>query len=78
MSNKKAIWEEKEIKINYKGDSNLIVYFYGSIIASVILYINIVTIIRKIKNNENTDADTVLGCVCIAFITFSFLSLCMR
>lgn len=51
---------------------------YGSIAASIILYINIVSTMKKIKNNESTERNTIAGCLCTAFITFVILSLCGR
>jgi len=54
------------------------IYFYGSIIASVILYVNLVSTIKKIKDNKGTGVNTAIGGICIAFITFSIIGLCAR
>lgn len=39
------------------------IYAYCPIIASTILYTNIVSTIKKVKNNENTDVNTVIGVI---------------
>jgi len=46
-------------------------FFLGSIIGSMVLYVNMVSTIKRIKKDENTGANTVIGCICVAFIMYS-------
>lgn len=42
--------------------------FFITLLAAIILYINTITTIKKIKEDESTIANTILGCICICFI----------
>ena len=45
--------------------------FYWAIIAGVILYINIVSILKKVKQDKDTIVNTLIGCLCIMVILVS-------
>lgn len=49
------------------------VWFYGSIVAIAILYINIETTLKKIKDNQDTQVNTVIGVFCSIFIFVSII-----
>lgn len=51
------------------------VLFYGSVIAAMALYANIVATAKKIKNNENTAGNTFLGSILVGFIIYSLMLL---
>lgn len=45
--------------------------YYGSIIAAIYLYVKTVSIMKKIKNGEETALDTFIGSILSGFIMFS-------
>lgn len=47
-----------------------------ALISAVLLYINTITIIKKIKKDENTTLYTIFGCMCICFILASIFDIC--
>lgn len=49
-------------------------YFYASLFAVVILYINIISTLRRIKNDQDTGINTLIGIICSITI---FVSICM-
>lgn len=51
-------------------------YAYLAFIAAIILYINTITIIKKVKKDENTSAHTFSGCICIILILVSIFEIC--
>lgn len=53
-------------------------YFYDSIIAVVILYVNTVYILKKVNEKQNTTANTVLGSICCIVILASIWAICGR
>lgn len=46
-------------------------YFYGSIIAGIVLYVNTVSILKKVKKEESTFYNTIVGCICTIVILTS-------
>jgi len=48
---------------------------YASIIGAMLLYINTVSIMKKIKNGEDTSPNTTIGVILVAIIMFSILLL---
>ena len=53
-------------------------YFYASLIAVVILYINTVSIMKKISKEKETAINTIVGCICLIVILASFFVVCGR
>jgi hypothetical protein len=51
--------------------------YYGSIAAAIYLYIKTISIVKKIKHNEETDLDTFIGSILLGFIMFSIYYCCM-
>ena len=51
------------------------IYIYGSVIASIILYVNTVEMLKNIKKDENTAYNSLFGSVSLAFILYSILVL---
>lgn len=49
------------------------VWFYGSIVAIAILYINIESTLKKIKDDQDTQVNTVIGVFCSIFIFVSIV-----
>jgi hypothetical protein len=45
--------------------------FYFLLIAPMLLYINTVSIMKKIKNGEDTSPNTTIGCILIGSIIYS-------
>lgn len=56
----------------------IFLYFYAPIIAVVILYINTVSLLKKIKKEQNTSINTIIGCICLIVIIVSVLVLCIK
>ncbi|WP_157668746.1 hypothetical protein [Lachnoclostridium phytofermentans] len=54
----------------------LAVYAYLGILAAIVLYINTVTIIKKVKKDEDTAVNTIFGCMCMCFILIAIFSIC--
>jgi len=53
-------------------------FFWGSIIAVIYLYVNTVSIIKKIKNDEETSPNTLIGSILSGFILLSIFIISMR
>lgn len=51
------------------------VFFYGSMIAIIIFINNMVSVLKKVKNNEDTSGSTVLMCISLMFIMYSIFVL---
>ncbi|HBQ87718.1 MAG TPA: hypothetical protein DD811_14765 [Syntrophomonas sp.] len=49
------------------------IYIYGSIIAAILLYVNSVTILVKVKNGEHTVLHTIIGSIISGFIMYCFI-----
>ncbi|MEG0775324.1 hypothetical protein [Clostridium sp.] len=47
------------------------VFVFGSVVAGVLLYINTVSIIKKVRKEENTEFNTLFGCISVAFIIYA-------
>lgn len=60
------------IKIK-KGE--FIMLFYFLLIGPMLLYINTVSIMKKIKNGEDTSPNTTIGCILIASIIYSIFAI---
>jgi hypothetical protein len=54
------------------------VFFVGSLIAGTLLYGNTVSIMKKVKNGENTELNTAVGCILVAFILYSIFAICAK
>jgi len=52
--------------------------YWGSIIAVIYLYVNTVSIIKKIKNDEDTSSNTLVGSILSGFILLSIMTISMR
>lgn len=61
------------MKCRNGGDFMEAVWFYGSIVAIAILYINIEITLKKIKDNQDTQVNTVIGVCCSIFIFISIV-----
>jgi len=53
-------------------------YFYASIVAIVILNINIVSTIKRVKNEQETSINTLIGIICSIIIFVSIVAICER
>lgn len=49
--------------------------FYGSIIASMVLYANTISIMKKIKDDQDISGNKSLGVLLVGFIVFSVLQI---
>lgn len=49
--------------------------FYFSLIAAILFYINHVSLLKKLARNkeENTFANTLIGCICSGIIIYSIM-----
>lgn len=54
----------------------IVIFGYGAPIAVMLLYGNIVSIMKKVKNGEDTENKTIVGCVLSAFILVSIFAIC--
>lgn len=53
-------------------------YFYASIIAVVILYVNTVSIIKRVQKEQDTAINTLIGCICSIVALVSIYAYCGR
>ncbi|BCJ92520.1 hypothetical protein acsn021_00890 [Anaerocolumna cellulosilytica] len=51
-------------------------YYYLSLISVIILYVNTVTLIKKLLKDQDITTNTVIGCVCSAAVVASILAIC--
>ena len=51
------------------------IFIYGAPIAAMFLYGNTVSIMKKVKNGEDTDRNTTVGRVLSGFIIYAFIAL---
>jgi len=51
-------------------------YFYGSIVASIILYVSSVMVIKRIINDMDEGWPVIIGSISLAFIVTSIIILC--
>jgi hypothetical protein len=56
----------------------MIIYLYGSIIASIVFYINLVATLKHIHKEEATSINTFIGSLILGFITLSIITICGR
>lgn len=54
------------------------IYIYGSIIASILFYINLVSTLKQIHKEVDTASNTFVGSLLLAFIMFSIIAICAR
>jgi len=54
------------------------VYFDASIVAVVVLYVNTVSILKKVKREEDTAVNTIVGSFCLIVILISIYGICGR
>ncbi len=55
-----------------------VLWYYGSIVAAGVLYANTVTILKKVKKEEDTSGNTLIGSICIMFILMSIYAILIR
>jgi bacteriorhodopsin len=53
-------------------------YTFAAIIAVVILYVNTVSILKKVRKEQETIINTIIGCVCLIVILISIFFVCGR
>ena len=51
-------------------------YFYGSIVASIILYVSSVMVVKRIINDRDEGWPVIIGSISLAFIVASIIILC--
>lgn len=51
------------------------ILYYLTPIISIIFFVNLVSILKRIKNGQDTTNQTVWGSVMLGYITFAILSL---
>ncbi|MGV8980602.1 hypothetical protein [Clostridium sp.] len=56
----------------------MMIYLYGSIIASIVFYINLVATLTHIHKEEDTSINTFIGSLLLGFIMLSIISICGR
>ncbi|MGK0468132.1 hypothetical protein [Clostridium sp.] len=56
----------------------IVIFGYGAPIAVMLLYGNIVCIMKKVKNGEDTENKTIVGGILSAFILVSIFAICGR
>ncbi len=54
----------------------MVFFFYGSIVASIILYASSVVVFKRIKQDRDEVWPTIIGSASLAFIIASILMLC--
>lgn len=54
------------------------IFFWGSVIASMILYGNTLAAIKNIRDKKDTKANLIIGCLCIGLIVFTILEISGR
>lgn len=60
------------------GGYSMAILFWGSVIASMILYGNTLAAIRNIRDKKDTKTNLTIGCLCIGFIVLSILEISGR
>lgn len=77
LQNIRKNWFKDNIRtINVKiKKGEIIMLFYFLLIAPMLLYINTVSIMKKIKNGEDTSPNTTIGCILIGSIIYSIFAI---
>jgi len=56
----------------------VVLWCYGSIVAAGVLYANTVTVLKKVKKEEDTSGNTLIGSICMMFILMSIYAILIR
>lgn len=77
LQNIRKNWFKDNIRtINIKiKKGEIIMLFYFLLIAPMLLYINTVSIMKKIKIGEDTSPNTTIGCILIGSIIYSIFAI---
>ncbi|MCC5910183.1 MAG: hypothetical protein JJT76_07080 [Clostridiaceae bacterium] len=51
-------------------------YFYASIIAVVILYVNTISVLKKVQKEEDTQNNAIIGSICLVVILVAVFEIC--
>lgn len=55
-----------------------LLFFYGSVIAAMVLYGNTLSAMKNINDNKDIETNLIVGCICAGFIMFSIYWICGR